>query len=650
LRTAAAPPPPRGRRDVLLAPAPRAEGAARPDMDGRHAPRQDQPQAPRQARHHQNLRGDPQPVGAHGAQALRDPHGWRGDRVREEGEASLRSVHLLPACCTFLLSKCSDAHRFQLFLADDVSRLLIEINEAWKIRPAVDHTVLPKGKAQAKYEAVTLPENAMDMEVEQPVLFTDTDTARFRGMRLEDLDEQYVNVNLDDDDISRADRHHQAEAVNITLVDNFESGLAETDIFNRFERFDIADDDTTVHITLDGHPEAPSTLVPSPPRPEDPPQQQEQCAAPSPIHEEPQQGDSLKEQEEQKTTEQQPTKRAKRKARGKGPQVIMDNQIMIPGNVYQSWLKDPSSLISKRRQVRSKINPIKAIKIGELMDLPPSALMSCSDDSQEIYYPQQLMQLWKECTKVKPPKPSSSSGDKSSSSSQEKQPRNSPPQPQGDQNEMGAQPMDFTPMDFTDGIEKMRANKSGEFEGVFDGPHGDPSVTPGSPGLSRRSASSSGGSGRGGFLPLDPEILLQSGSGRAKRRQLSSGRSLGNLDPVEEEFPMEQEGREFKLRRLSDIEPTPDLMVETEPTQTPFTKQSSPPDHITESIHSYLKLHFESPDAPPSESLSQLTYGMNTAQAARLFYQTCVLATLDRIKVTQVEPYGPILISRGANM
>ncbi|XP_044451963.1 sister chromatid cohesion 1 protein 1 isoform X1 [Triticum aestivum] len=541
-------------------------------------------------------------------------------------------------------------------LYDDVSRLLIEINEAWKIRPAVDHTVLPKGKAQAKYEAVTLPENAMDMEVEQPVLFTDTDTARFRGMRLEDLDEQYVNVNLDDDDISRADRHHQAEAVNITLVDNFESGLAETDIFNRFERFDIADDDTTVHITLDGHPEAPSTLVPSPPRPEDPPQQQEQCAAPSPIREEPQQGqvssagDSLKEQEEQKTTEQQPTKRAKRKARGKGPQVIMDNQIMIPGNVYQSWLKDPSSLISKRRQVRSKINPIKAIKIGELMDLPPSALMSCSDDSQEIYYPQQLMQLWKECTKVKPPKPSSSSGDKSSSSSQEKQPRNSPPQPQGDQNEMGAQPMDFTPMDFTDGIEKMRANKSGEFEGVFDGPHGDPSVTPGSPGLSRRSASSSGGSGRGGFLPLDPEILLQSGSGRAKRRQLSSGRSLGNLDPVEEEFPMEQEGREFKLRRLSDIEPTPDLMVETEPTQTPFTKQSSPPDHITESIHSYLKLHFESPDAPPSESLSQLTYGMNTAQAARLFYQTCVLATLDRIKVTQVEPYGPILISRGANM
>jgi cohesin complex subunit SCC1 len=79
---------------------------------------------------------------------------------------------------------------------------------------------------------------------------------------LEDLDEQYVQVNLDDDDFSHADDRHQgwsfsscgllcvcigvnifklynifsAKAVNITLVDNFESGLAETDLFNHFER------------------------------------------------------------------------------------------------------------------------------------------------------------------------------------------------------------------------------------------------------------------------------------------------------------------------------------------------------------------------------------------------------------------------------
>ncbi|CAM0907802.1 unnamed protein product [Alopecurus aequalis] len=570
-------------------------------------------------------------------------------------------------------------------LYDDVSRLLVEINEAWKIRPAVDHTVLPKGKSQAKYEAVTLPENLMDMEVEQPMLFTDGDTAKFRGMRLEDLDEQYVNVNLDDDDLSRAEHHHQAEAVNITLVDNFESGLAETDVFNRFERFDIADDDTTVNLTPNEHPQAPSTLIPSPPRQEDPPQQQEQYhaapspyraapsptrAAPSSNHEEPQQGDSLNEQEEQKLKGKQTTKPSKRKACGRGPEVTVDTQTMVSGNIYQTWLKDPSSLVSKRRQVSSKsINLIRTSKIGDLMNLPPVALMFISEKSPELYYPRQLMQLYKECTDAKSPKPSSS-GEKTASS-QEQQPRNLPPQPQEEyQTEMGAQPMDFTdvtekirgnksgeyqkemgaqPMDFTDGIEKIRGNKSGEFDKVFDSLHGDRSVTPGSPGLSRRSASSSGGSGREGFLPLDPEIPLLSGSGRLKRRQLSSGRSLGNLDPVEEEFPLEQELRDFKLRRLSNIGPTPDLLEETE-TQTPRPKQSTPPDEITESIHSHLKLHFESPGAPQAESLSHLTDGMNTAQAARLFYQACVLATLERIKVTQVEPYGPILISRGPNM
>jgi cohesin complex subunit SCC1 len=35
----------------------------------------------------------------------------------------------------------------------------------------------------------------------------------------------------------------------------------------------------------------------------------------------------------------------------------------------------------------------------------------------------------------------------------------------------------------------------------------------------------------------------------------------------------------------------------------------------------HLKLHFDTPGAPQSESLSQLAYGMTPAKAARLFYQ-----------------------------
>jgi len=38
------------------------------------------------------------------------------------------------------------------------------------------------------------------------------------------------------------------------------------------------------------------------------------------------------------------------------------------------------------------------------------------------------------------------------------------------------------PMDFTDGIEKLRANMSAEYDRAYDTLHSDHSVTPGSPG------------------------------------------------------------------------------------------------------------------------------------------------------------------------
>ncbi|CAD6332750.1 unnamed protein product [Miscanthus lutarioriparius] len=535
-------------------------------------------------------------------------------------------------------------------LYTDVSRLLTEINEAWRIKPATDTTVLPKGKAQAKYEAVTLPEKIINMVVEQPMFFSETDGARFRGMRLEDLDEQYFNVNLDDDDFSHADHRHQAEAVNITLVDNFESGLAETDVFNRFERFDIADDETTVNITPDEHPQVPSTLVPSPPRQEDPPQQEEQYyAAPSPVHEEPQQG-GPEEQEEQKMKQQQPPKASKRKARRELPQVIMDNnQMMIPGNIYQTWLKDASSLVSKRRKVNSNFNFIRSTKISDLMDIPPAALISHDNSPSELYYPKPLMQLWKDCTEVKSTK-ASSGGQRSSS--QEQQPKNSPPHefpPQaGGEYEMETGGL---PMDFTDGIEKLRANMSAEYDRAYDTLHSDHSVTPGSPGLSRRSASSSGGSGRA-FIPLDPEVQLPSGSGRSKRGRHSSARSLGNLDTVEEDFPLDQEVMDFKMRMLSDYAPTPDLLEETEPTQTPYERHSNPMDKVTETIMS-LSIR---PDKEEKSKPKQKKEEKNTspvkprALVAEILYGGHILATCDYIKVTQLKPYGDILISRGSKM
>jgi cohesin complex subunit SCC1 len=138
----------------------------------------------------------------------------------------------------------------------------------------------------------------------------------------------------------------------------------------------------------------------------------------------------------------QPARSSKRKACVPGPEVTVDTQTMISGNIYQTWLKDPSSLVSKRRRVSSvcqcviardylfskmselmhftyridgclftclqKINFIQETKIGDRMNLPPVGLMSCSENSPGFYYPKQLMQLWKECTETKSSKPSSS--------------------------------------------------------------------------------------------------------------------------------------------------------------------------------------------------------------------------------------------------
>nr|XP_051221899.1 uncharacterized protein LOC127340165 [Lolium perenne] len=73
------------------------------------------------------------------------------------------------------------------------------------------------------------------------------------------------------------------------------------------------------------------------------------------------------EREEKKTKGKQPAKASKRKAHGTGPQVIVDDHIIIPGNTYETWLNDPSSLLRQRRRVETqKINLIRETKIGEL--------------------------------------------------------------------------------------------------------------------------------------------------------------------------------------------------------------------------------------------------------------------------------------------
>ncbi|RDX87710.1 Sister chromatid cohesion 1 protein 1, partial [Mucuna pruriens] len=63
-----------------------------------------------------------------------------------------------------------------------------------------------------------------------------------------------------------------------------------------------------------------------------------------------------------------------------------------------------------------------------------------------------------------------------------------------------------------------------------------------------------------------------------------------------------------------------------------------------------MKAHFDTPGAPPVESLGNLAAGMTRTSACQLFYQICVLASRGALKVEQKVSYGEIHISRGSKM
>ncbi|CAL9096486.1 unnamed protein product [Musa textilis] len=468
-------------------------------------------------------------------------------------------------------------------------------------------------------------------------------TAAFQRMRLDDLEEHYINIDLRDDDLAAND--HQAEPENITLFDTFGSGVAETDLYNHFERFDIGDDETHINFTPQEEPECEAPLRPSLPH-------EDEIRSFTRLRNLLESffaagNHQTEEKEEQKANRQQPVKR---KARRKPSHRIMDDkQLMIPGNIYQLWLQDTSDIVSKRgrTQCLRSVNPIRSTKISHLMDLPPVALVSGLEMfPAEVHYPAPLMELWRKCTEVNI-SPSAATfcwqftllSDQFDSYLTSHLWRVKPLEEV--QGEIGSNALD-------DSIEKLRANLENlDFQGFDDGFGIDHFVTPGSSGDSKSMPSS--GSGHA-FMPLEPEIQLP--SVRSKRKQHSSSKSFRNLDPVEEELPLQQDARGSKIRRLSETGPTPDFeLEETGPTQTPVTPPSNPSvDNTTLLIRTHLKLHFDTPGAPQSESLNQLALGMNKRKAAQLFYQTCVLVTYDFIKVQQDEAYGDISISRGPKM
>ncbi|CAN4100848.1 unnamed protein product [Withania somnifera] len=558
-------------------------------------------------------------------------------------------------------------------LYDDVTRLMVQINEAWKVKAASDPTLLPKGKSQAKHASVTLPENREEElpEIEQTLRNPDTvpmmdfEQTSYFAMRLDNAD-LYDKPNAQKEPTQDL---HQVDADNITLPEHFESH--HTDIFNHFERFDIeGDDETQMNFTQPEDAQIPRTPVPSPPK-EQAHHQPDEIPDRHPEYQEKQQSDEAEEafarQEQQKP---KPTRRRARKAAGL---VIDYKQTIISGDIYQFWLQSSSDITSRKRKKRKTLSVLSSMKIARVIEVPPIALLEglFTNGNKEVQYPAQLLKLWMRSTQS----PHDSPSGKASPPYPPEPSYSSPGERMGNM-----EPVGYPFENFQGGvgspsvgisIEKQRANLNNntippeilmedlrtnltnmglhptEANGVKETDH---MATPGS-GDEPRSIPSSG-SGHG---LLSQNSIKNSGRSNKKRPHSSSKHSGNGLQPVAEENPWNDPTPNFKLTRLSELSENgftqdKEILMETGPTQTQHSFIPQPLDMMTDSIRMQLKSHFDTPGSAEKECLNELTLGMTKKQAACLFYQTLVLATRDFIKVEQEVPYGNILISRGAKM
>ncbi|KAL6180093.1 hypothetical protein ACLB2K_046761 [Fragaria x ananassa] len=526
-------------------------------------------------------------------------------------------------------------------LFDDVHRLLDQLNEAWKkVKPNSGSTVLPKRRAQAKKEAITLPEHEETdvggvIDIEQSLDFSHHATLfqQQTGYFLMQLDSVDVGEPLHDN-VAEGDQHQNLHQD------------AHADLFNRhYERFEIEGDDLDFTSGEPTHMRPPSPInpIPSPPCQD----QRQDGHQPDNVFDE-----MVQMQDDQENAQQR--QKPKRNRKRKSPASVMDNdQTVHPAHVYQSWLQDTSDIVSKRRRNQKPKNIMSAMKIGKLMEQPASVLMGhlFKPGSGETYYPAPLLELFKEKRTHDSPSASTS------------QPL--PPEPPS-WSPPGRQTYQELPVEdlhsgggsqsFVTPTEQLRTNLfdndvpppdiMNELRANLNGMRGTDSnlATPRNSGDERRSVLSSSSGKRVNKNSSE----VDSGW----KRRYSSKHSNDGLEPVSEDSGFHHPDPNCKVSELSGKGPTPEqeLLMETGPTQTQQPIINQPLEKVTDAIRMELKSHFEIPGGPQVESLNNLTAGMNRKGAAMLFYQTCVLATRNFIKVDQSAPYEDILITRGPNM
>ncbi|CAN6468973.1 unnamed protein product [Victoria cruziana] len=520
-------------------------------------------------------------------------------------------------------------------LYEDVNRLMIEINAAWRISAEnIDPTLLPKGKTQAKYEAVTMKNDGGE-----PV-----ENFRF-SMRLEDLE-------LPETGGWDGTEAYQADATNITLLDDCPSYLEDDEQYHTFDRIDVFGEESIPIFNSVDHdftsPDPTTALRATP---------EELKVGSSQRPGEEQRGQEQEHQEKEKREEENQNvhmnnkeipRRPRKRART-APTFFDYDITIIPGQQFQSWLQDPSDILCTRRSDNSKkkkTSPIYPpfIKISKLMELPMTGVLyrrNCT--SSDIWYPPPLLELWRKILQL-PTKEILENGS----------PAPSPPPLQHgvllQSQTLGGRIYPYEPeYDMPETFRAEAPASDGKVDGMSLGDSGTMDN-----GLEQYSHSGSRQMEMQGTRSWGSRSSSIGKDTMKRKGQSSASGHVSSLDKV-----VEGNGEEapLRLKRVSE-NGTIDLdmdhwLEETAPTQTLKKAPGVPAlsiSRVTHTIVSRLKEHFDTPGANQIESLNNLTYGMDRKNAAKLFYQICVMASNGFIVADQGLPYGDILISRGPNI
>ncbi|CAN0879505.1 Sister chromatid cohesion 1 protein 1 [Linum grandiflorum] len=469
--------------------------------------------------------------------------------------------------------------------------------------------------------------------------------ASYIAVELDTVDEAYFTNDAMEEDV--VGNMHQANPENITLFEPFDPCQANTDMYDRFERFDIdGDGDTNVNVTFGDPTDIPETRIPSPPP---------APAPPSPHHaegENPNQHfETYVNQQRQESNEERQVQGAIRRKRKRGVGDRLDETTVVPSEIYQSWLQNATDISSRTgRKKKGPRSIMSRMKVSALMELPPMVLIDKAsiDANRKVYYPAPLFALWTKSTQ--PPHDSPSARTFSPPP-----PETSPSHPP--ETDHFADQHNFE--DFQSKVASQSVGSSVERQTAAVGSveHLIGQLEANLPFRDELESNKMKGKEPIFTTPVDAgagaRFAASSSSGRAippHYSEMNSGqRSGSSLHSVPEDMSWVPDP---DLATLHEKDPTPDqeLLVETGPTQTQPPTIPQQLDPMTEAMRTHLKDHFQAPEASPFVSLNNISTGLNRKRAAMLFHQVCVLATRGSIKINQSEPYGDIKISKGPEM